>query len=189
MPVPLLGLLMSNLSPAVLATCMQFVQYSGETVFVPAGWHHTVLNLEDTVCVTQNFASPGNYTQVAQLLYNSSEESYLVDAWRENTLDVWPQLRGMAESLCVHCCLPSRGNKSELLLDRPVCIACEKKRPNDYEEISGRQAEEKYGINLSAMDEDDAPPYVVRKDPISRKKLRYYLHANVKDCLDDDDSN
>ena len=33
---------------------------AGETIYVPAGWWHTVLNTEDTVAVTENFMSPHN---------------------------------------------------------------------------------------------------------------------------------
>jgi hypothetical protein len=46
-----------------------FVQEEGETVFVPAGWSHAVLNLTTTVCVTQNYASPYDYQVLHFLLF------------------------------------------------------------------------------------------------------------------------
>jgi histone arginine demethylase JMJD6 len=44
--------------------CYEFTQNAGETVFIPHGWWHAVLNLTDTVGVTQNFCSPRNFDQV-----------------------------------------------------------------------------------------------------------------------------
>jgi histone arginine demethylase JMJD6 len=43
---------------------IEFVQEESQTVFIPSGWWHAVLNIEDTVAITQNFASVENLANV-----------------------------------------------------------------------------------------------------------------------------
>jgi len=41
--------------------CYEFTQHAGETVYIPFGWWHAVLNVTHTVGITQNFCSQRNF--------------------------------------------------------------------------------------------------------------------------------
>jgi hypothetical protein len=61
---------------------IEVLQRPGETVYVPAGWPHLVLNLEPTVAITQNYAT--EYPCFSRIEEGvQREEPELFNKWRE----------------------------------------------------------------------------------------------------------
>jgi hypothetical protein len=72
---------------------VECVVHEGETVFVPSGWYHLVINLDFTIAVTQNYVSTSNLETVMQYLSTSPK---LISGLPH---DKRPKLRGMFESI------------------------------------------------------------------------------------------
>eukprot|EP00013_Stygamoeba_regulata_P012155 CAMPEP_0177676296 /NCGR_PEP_ID=MMETSP0447-20121125/27709_1 /TAXON_ID=0 /ORGANISM="Stygamoeba regulata, Strain BSH-02190019" /LENGTH=500 /DNA_ID=CAMNT_0019184841 /DNA_START=262 /DNA_END=1761 /DNA_ORIENTATION=+ len=54
---------------------LEFIQHPGDIVFVPGGWWHAVLNITDTVSVTQNFISPSLLPAAWGEMVNTAESN------------------------------------------------------------------------------------------------------------------
>jgi histone arginine demethylase JMJD6 len=77
--------------------CYEFTQEAGETVFIPNGWWHGVLNITHTVGITQNFCSPRNFPQVWRK--TRSGRKLMAVKWL-NQLDVhYPHLAKVARDM------------------------------------------------------------------------------------------
>lgn len=71
---------------------IEILQYPGETVYVPAGWPHLVLNLEFSTAITHNYAT--EYPSFSRILHATEEEEPEMSAqWKEylkhDRPDIW----------------------------------------------------------------------------------------------------
>jgi histone arginine demethylase JMJD6 len=73
---------------------IEILQSPGETVYVPAGWPHLVLNLEFSTAITQNYAT--EYPSFSRILQATEEEEPEMSVeWKEylkhERPDIWEQ--------------------------------------------------------------------------------------------------
>jgi len=54
--------------------CQIGITFPGECMFVPSGWWHSVINLEDSVALTQNFVPSGVLPNVLNFLKNKKDQ-------------------------------------------------------------------------------------------------------------------
>ena len=68
---------------------IEVIQEAGETMYVPAGWWHVVINLDPlSVAVTENFGSPRDFLHIRAALI-AKRKDVDVDAWEKKCRDLW----------------------------------------------------------------------------------------------------
>lgn len=77
--------------------CIEFMQYPGDTIFVPGGWWHAVFNVEDTIAVTQNYCSSQNFERVWRK--TRSGRKRMAVKWLNKLEKKHPQLVALAKEL------------------------------------------------------------------------------------------
>ncbi|WKY08126.1 hypothetical protein Q1695_007542 [Nippostrongylus brasiliensis] len=75
-------------------------QNPGETVFVPCGWWHVVINEDETVAVTQNFCSRTNLVHVYPTLVE--REPRLAELFAKRLRERHPELMNDLEESMIH---------------------------------------------------------------------------------------
>ena len=75
----------------------EFLQYPGETVFIPGGWWHAVLNLTDTVACTQNFCSQNNFPKVWRKTRKGRK--HMAKQWLDRLGEHYPHLAAQARTI------------------------------------------------------------------------------------------
>ena len=67
-----------------------FIQNPGDIVFVPSKWWHAVLNLTDTIAVTQNFVSRCNFDSVWRMTRKQRKKFF--ERWKKRIFLINPEL-------------------------------------------------------------------------------------------------
>lgn len=70
---------------------IEFIQGPGDLIFIPSGWWHAVLNLDETLSVTQNFVNTENLDAVVHSLFYSNMQGVL-QYWRARLMSLRPEL-------------------------------------------------------------------------------------------------
>ncbi|KAG0294160.1 hypothetical protein BGZ96_001678 [Linnemannia gamsii] len=99
---------------------LEIIQNPGQTIYVPSGWWHMVINMDDTVAVTHNFSDEANLLHVKRSLLSDPNDKTQLKRWEllekeigSRRPDLIPALTFRPDELLI----PGLVDKEPLLLD------------------------------------------------------------------------
>lgn len=119
----------------LLQACYEGICNPGEVLYVPTGWYHLVINLENTIAITQNFVPRASLTNAANFLRDQKDQ---VSGFAECVKDPYELFRKRMRELRPELLLhegPSLLNSS---LDSGLSVRRKKRHRTVDNESTGR---------------------------------------------------
>ncbi|OLP83201.1 Bifunctional arginine demethylase and lysyl-hydroxylase JMJD6 [Symbiodinium microadriaticum] len=128
------------------------LQKPGEVIFVPGDWWHGVLNLEDTVAVTQNYCGPDNF----ELVWTRTRKEREKVAW------LWLRnMRKYAPDLYQKAMTMNRRDRFKMRHERPAGERLSDASSSSSESSSDSSSDE--GVDLDPAGLEAAVPDAFKK--------------------------
>ena len=87
---------------------IEAIQYPGQTIFVPSNWHHTVVNMKDTLSLNHNWINGFNVKYVWDrvkrdlIIYQNLNDDFMLPSHEADITDLWIMLTAKAQKILIN---------------------------------------------------------------------------------------